>query len=128
MRLKLDENLGVRTARLFAEAGHDVATVAGQGLAGFTDSDLLAVCVAEGRALITLDLDFSNPLRFDPANTAGIAVLRVPDLPGRSDLELAAGVLIGAVAEADIAGQLWVVDRRRVRRYDPGTDVDPGPS
>lgn len=128
MRLKLDENLGVRTARLFAEAGHDVATVAGQGLAGFTDSDLLAVCVAEGRALITLDLDFSNPLRFDPANTAGIAVLRVPDLPGRSDLELAAGLLIGVVAEADIAGQLWVVDRRRVRRYDPGTDVDPGPS
>ena len=37
MRLKLDENLGVRTARLFAGAGHDLATVAGQGLAGFTD-------------------------------------------------------------------------------------------
>ncbi len=87
MRLKLDENLGVRTARIFAEAGHDVATVAGQGLAGFTDADLLAVCVAEGRALITLDMDFANPLRFDPAITAGIAVLRVPDLPGRSDLE-----------------------------------------
>jgi hypothetical protein len=36
VRLKLDENLGVRTARIFAEAGHDVATVIGQGLAGFT--------------------------------------------------------------------------------------------
>jgi hypothetical protein len=35
VRLKLDENLGIRTAHLFAEAGHDVATVAGQGLAGF---------------------------------------------------------------------------------------------
>lgn len=121
MRLKLDENLGIRTAHLFAEAGHDVATVIGQGLAGYTDADLLTVCVAEGRAMITLDLDFSSPLRFDPASTAGIAVLRVPDLPGRSDLEVAAGLLIEAMAEADITGELWVVDRRRVRRYDPGT-------
>jgi hypothetical protein len=39
-------------------------------------------------------------------STAGIAVLRVPDLPGRSDLEVAAGVLIGAIAQVDIAGQL----------------------
>lgn len=124
MRLKLDENLGTRPAHLFAEAGHDVATVVGQGLAGYTDADLLAVCLAEGRAMITLDLDFANPLRFDPARTAGIAVLRVPDLPGRSDLELAASQLIGAMAEVDIAGQLWVVDRRRVRRYDPGVVDD----
>jgi predicted nuclease of predicted toxin-antitoxin system len=121
VRLKLDENLGLRTARAFAEAGHDVATAAGQGLAGFTDADLLAVCVAEGRALVTLDLDFANPLRFDPASAAGIAVLRVPDLPGRTDLEVAAGALVGAMARSDIVGQLWVVDRLRVRRYDPGT-------
>jgi predicted nuclease of predicted toxin-antitoxin system len=124
VRLKLDENLGLRTARTFAEAGHDVATVAGQGLAGFTDADLLAVCVAEGRALVTLDLDFANPFRFDPASTAGIAVLRVPDLPGRSDLLVPAGVLVLAMAQADIAGQLWVVDRRRVRRYEPGTEAE----
>jgi predicted nuclease of predicted toxin-antitoxin system len=78
VRLKLDENLGLRTARTFAEAGHDVATVAGQGLAGFADVDVLAVCVAEQRALVTLDLDFANPFRFDPSPTAGIAVLRSP--------------------------------------------------
>jgi hypothetical protein len=48
----------------------------------------------------------------------------VPDLPGRSDLEVAAGVLIGALAEVDIAGQLWVVDRHRVRRYEPGTEAE----
>jgi hypothetical protein len=38
VRLKLDENLGRRTARILAKAGHDVATVAGQGLSGFTDA------------------------------------------------------------------------------------------
>jgi predicted nuclease of predicted toxin-antitoxin system len=120
VRLKLDENLGTRTARLFAEAGHDVATVAGQGLAGFTDVDLLAACIAEERALITLDLDFANPLRFDPTTTAGVAVLRVSELPGRSDLDAAAQVLVTAMAHASLGGQLWVVDRRRARRYEPG--------
>ena len=122
MRLKLDENLGRRTARIFAEAGHDVATVIGQGLAGFSDSDLLSVCVAEGRALVTLDLDFANPLRFDPAISAGIAVLRVPDLPGPRYIDRAATLLVGALGGADLSGQLWVVDRGRVRRYDAGTD------
>jgi predicted nuclease of predicted toxin-antitoxin system len=120
VRLKLDENLGLRTARILAGAGHDVATVAGQGLAGFTGVELLAVCTAEERALVTLDLDFANPLRFDPAATAGIAVLRVSELPGRSDLDTAAQVLAAAMAHASLGGQLWVVDRRRARRYEPG--------
>ena len=34
MRLKLDENLGARVAGLLREAGHDVATVFQESLAG----------------------------------------------------------------------------------------------
>lgn len=123
MKVKLDENLGRRTIEVFAAAGHDVATVADQGLTGAADPDLLAVCVAEGRALVTLDLDFANPIRFDPAPTAGIAVLRVPDLPGRSDLVRSAGVLCDVLTRADMRGRLWVVDATRVRQYEPGADA-----
>jgi hypothetical protein len=39
---------------------HDVATVLGQGLGASSDDDLLEFCGSEGRALVTLDLDFSN--------------------------------------------------------------------
>ncbi|MEA2615726.1 MAG: hypothetical protein QOE72_1509 [Chloroflexota bacterium] len=123
MRLKLDENLGRRTARIFAKAGHDVATAAGQGLSGFTDADLLAVCVAEGRALITLDPDFANPLRFDPVSTAGIAVLRVPDLPGRSDLEGGRGRAYRGDRTGGYRGPALGHRRLRVRRYEHGTDA-----
>lgn len=119
MRVKLDENLGRRTIEVFVTAGHDVATVVDQGLTGAADPDVLAVCVAEGRVLVSLDLDFANPLRLDPSPTPGIAVLRVPDLPGRSHLLRSATVLCDTMSRAEITGRLWVVDQTRVRQYEP---------
>jgi len=79
--LKLAENLGRRTAALFTDAGHDVATVHGQEMQGATDRELFDTCRAEGRVLVTLDLDFTNPLRFPPAGSPGLAVLRVKETP-----------------------------------------------
>ena len=87
MKLKLDENFGARTQSLFWAVGYDVQTVYEEGLSGATDSHLFEVCQSEGRCLVTLDLDFANVLRFPPANTAGIAVIRLPRNPSLSTLE-----------------------------------------
>ena len=62
MRLKLDENLGSRGAELFRKAGHAVATVSDQGLCGTIDRDLIKICRDEHRVLVTLDMDFGNPI------------------------------------------------------------------
>ncbi|MBI2461624.1 MAG: DUF5615 family PIN-like protein [Candidatus Rokubacteria bacterium] len=86
MNLKLDENLGERGASLFRSEGHDVATVPGQGMSSARDHDLIAACQAERRCLVTLDLDFSNPLVFPPRDYSGIAVLRFPRKPTEEDL------------------------------------------
>ena len=61
---RLDENLGRQAIDLFLEAGHDIATVARQDLRGAADNRLIAVCREEARVLVTLDLDYSNVLRF----------------------------------------------------------------
>lgn len=65
MKIKLDENLGQRGAELFRAAGHDVATVPGQGLCSASDRELIMACKAEKRCLVSLDLDFANPLVFE---------------------------------------------------------------
>ena len=90
-----------------------------QALQSATDRELLARCVAEGRALVTLDLDFANPLVFPPARHSGVAVLRLPRKPAHTDLDQAIGTLVGALRGQSLGQQLWIVEIGRVRVYSP---------
>ncbi len=64
MELKLDENFDTRLVPELLKEGFDVDTVIAEGLAGSPDETIYDTCKAVGRTLVTLDLDFSNPLRF----------------------------------------------------------------
>jgi predicted nuclease of predicted toxin-antitoxin system len=75
MKCKLDENLGDLGRELLEASGHEVSTVAMQGMSGVDDAALFASCCAEERVLLTLDRDFGEILRFPPQKAAGIAVL-----------------------------------------------------
>ncbi len=119
MKLKLDENLGHAAADLFRVAGHDVATVASQGMLGAIDREVIAACRREQRCLVTLDRDFSNPLTFPPDDYSGIAVLHLPPNPSHGDLLLACQTLIQALEQSNIVGKLWSVERGRIREYLP---------
>lgn len=119
MKLKLDENLGSRDAELFRQAGHDVYTVAEQGLCSATDRKLLGVCHAEKMCLVTLDLEFGNPLIFKPQDYSGIAVLRLPHSPKLNDLFDAISTLIAGITQKKIEGHLWIIQRGRIREYQP---------
>jgi predicted nuclease of predicted toxin-antitoxin system len=77
MRLKIDENLPLEVTELLRHAGHDALSVLEQGLGGHADPDVANVCAAEGRGLVTLDVDFANVRRYPPSDHHGLIVLRL---------------------------------------------------
>ena len=114
MRVKLDENLPIQLKRLFAESGHDAATVVDEGLGGAPDPEIAAACIAEERVLVTQDFDFSNIRTYPPGEYAGIVVFRLPSAARDVLLEVGAA-LIERMRESSPDGQLWIVEASRIR-------------
>ena len=98
--MKLDENLGTHGTEIFKKHGHDVLTVVNESMESATDTDLIDMCRRERRCLVTMDLDFSNPLVFPPNQYARIAVLRLPSQATPVDLYLLTEKLSAVLKEA----------------------------
>lgn len=123
MKLKLDENLGRLAAEILRSGGHDVETVPAENLRSASDRVLIERCLTESRCLVTLDLEFGNPLLFRPAAYTGIVVLRLPPKPTRDHLITCVRTLNAALATDEVTGKLWMVQRGRVRKYqDPNAE------
>jgi len=75
--LKVDENRPAEASALLQQAGHDALSVHDQQLVGSADSGIAAVCRREGRALLTLDLDFADIRAYPPEDYSGIVVMRL---------------------------------------------------
>lgn len=91
-------------------------------MTGASDKALIEVCSREARCLITLDLDFANPLVFKPSDYAGIAVLRASMQVSAAGLDDLIRTLIGALTLSTIVGGLWIVEPGRVREYQPSSE------
>ncbi len=76
MKIKLDENMPLDSLEVHASQ-LDVDTVISEGLQGSDDEIVFAAAQAEGRFLITQDLDFSDQRKFLPGAHAGILLLRL---------------------------------------------------
>ena len=120
MKFKLDENLGRRGKDLLADLGHDVRTVHEQELTQAADVEIITACQQGDRCLVTLDLEFGNPLLLDPSQYSGIAVLKLPPRPTHNDLLISLQTLANAVERGEsVDKQLWIVEPGRIRIYRP---------
>jgi predicted nuclease of predicted toxin-antitoxin system len=117
VKFKLDENLSERAGALLVAEGHDVSTVARQGIESAPDRRVIEVCRQEIRALVTLDLDFANPLTFRPSEYPGIAVLRLPKKASAGDLLDVMWTFAAGLKNQDLTGKLWIVERGRIRVF-----------
>ena len=85
MKIKVDENLPSRLVVGLRTLGHDVETVASEGLAGRSDQEVWVAAGHEERFLITQDLDFSDSRRYRPGTHPGLLLVRLRE-PGAAAL------------------------------------------
>jgi predicted nuclease of predicted toxin-antitoxin system len=118
MKIKLDENLPLEVAGLLAGYHHDVHTVPGEKLIGQKDGVIFQAACAEGRLLITQDLDFSDIRRFKPGTHPGVVLMRLHDPNRRKLIERMKHALVSENIET-WAGCFVVIGDIRLRVVRP---------
>jgi predicted nuclease of predicted toxin-antitoxin system len=114
LKLKIDENLPGECAGILRDQGFEADTVGDELLTGAEDSEIAVRSRAEGRVLMTLDLDFANIQAYPPAEYPGIIVLRSKRQDKHTVLALVHRIAL-ALASREPAGELWIVESDRVR-------------
>jgi len=84
-------------------------------MSGASDEQVFAAAAAENRCLVTLDLDFSDPIHFPPAT--GTIVLRVP-VPSMAMIRRLLEQAILRAADESPDGQIWIVEPGRIRMWE----------
>lgn len=114
MKLKLDENISYRAATPLIDLGHDVATVAAEGLGGHNDTEIAEASGREGRILVTQDVAFGDVRRYPPGQHPGIIVIHM-----RSQSVFVVQAALRALAEQhkleEMVGCLIIVEPSRIR-------------
>jgi len=111
---KVDENLPVEATTLLQGAGYDALSVHDQKMVGSTDDKIADICQAEGRAIVTLDLDFADIRVYPPEDYHGLIILRLDRQDKPHVLEILERVL-EKLKEEKLAGMLWIVNERNIR-------------
>ena len=126
MQFKIDENLPVEAALVLNQGGHDALTIHDQQMVGEPDTRLAAVCLAEQRAMVTLDLDFSDIRTYPPTEFPGIVVLRPRTQAKASVLALVAR-LVRLLSTERLTGTLWILDESHLRIREGGRSPNANP-
>jgi predicted nuclease of predicted toxin-antitoxin system len=99
---------------MLQNAGHEADTVADQKPTGSDDLVLFERCQAEGRILLTLDLDFGNVQAYPPRSHSGVVVFR-SNTQDKPTLIALRKRLLPVFKNRSPKQQLWIVEHDRIR-------------
>lgn len=114
-RCLIDEALPRSLSKRLVAAGIHAVDARDIGLGGKSDDEVFSYAQAQGLALVTLDLDFSNILRFPPQSHHGIFVARFPDQISKETLLRSIVEAIRSVADEDVPRTLIIIEPGAIR-------------
>lgn len=76
---------------------------------------LYEVCCREKRCLVSLDLDFSDVVRFPPDKSSGIVIFRASTNLTFEIINYLASQFLKAAEKEDLEGKLWIVEPKWIR-------------
>lgn len=129
MKLKLDENISRHIQPELEALGHDVMTVAEEGLLSQPDPVIAAAARFEGRILLTLDVEFADLRKYPPGSHPGIVLFR-PRGHGPLAVNEVIRDFVTRASVDEVSGCVVVVepDRIRVRRPAESPNIGNGGS
>jgi predicted nuclease of predicted toxin-antitoxin system len=95
--------------------GHDAVHAAALGLDRANDEAIIARARAEGRTVVTADLDYPRLLAMEQAIAPALILFRGGQFSEAESVSLSAAAL-AALSEQELSGSLLVIERHRLRR------------
>jgi predicted nuclease of predicted toxin-antitoxin system len=96
-------------------AGHEAVHASSVGLSSASDTRILEVARAEGRVVVTADLDYPRLIAMAKAAGPGIVLFRGGSYSDSNMLRLLSRILARA-DQLELEHSITVVDRSRIRR------------
>jgi len=110
MKFLADMGVPLSTVQALREAGHDAAHLRELGLNRLPDPAVFAKGFAEGRVVLTFDLDFSDLLAQTNQRLPSVIIFRLRDARPTSVTPRLLSVLLGAAAELEKGAVIIVKD------------------
>jgi predicted nuclease of predicted toxin-antitoxin system len=115
VKFLVDMPLSPRLAKWLRANDHDAVHASDLGMERSPDSDITERAMADGRTVVTADLDYPRLLALTGATGPSLMLFRGGDWSEAEVIDRMAEIL-GGLSEKDIVQSILVIDRNRVRR------------
>ena len=115
MRFLVDMPLSTSLAQWLVTLGHDAVHASTIGLARAADTEIVARAAADGRIVITADLDYPRLLALSATDRPAVILFRSGDWSESQVIERLRTAL-AIIPEIELSTSLIVIEKTRIRR------------
>lgn len=82
-----------------------------RGLSGFSDEEIIRLCIEENRLLLTFDSDFNNIFRFPIGSNPGIILIKIKP----TTIEISTPTILSFLKKNEPSKGLTIITKTKVR-------------